>query len=83
MESKGYPKKRVGREEVTEAETSVSTKLIVINHKNNNSVNDSIVLMTTKNFSIDYSVRGTTKCKRCKGLECSYDADVFSHERND
>ena len=72
MESKGYPKKRAGREEVNEAETSDSSKLKLIkfdeaiNHKKENSINESMAQMTSKNFSIDYSVRGTAKCKRCK-----------------
>ena len=80
---RGTPKKRAGREEVTEAEASDSTKLIdfdeAINHKNDISVNDSIVLMTTNNFSIDYSVRGIAKCKRCKN---KMDMNVLKFGKN-
>ena len=69
---RGTPKKRAGREEVNEAEISDSSKLKLIkfdeaiNHKRENSINESMAQMTSENFSIDYSVRGTAKCKRCK-----------------
>ena len=52
MESKGYPKKRAGREEVNEAETSDSSKLKLIkfdeaiNLKKENSINENMAQMT-------------------------------------